>query len=63
MSLITSTLITTPFTVTFNNAETSKTFYNSSVKLITGDLLHLLVEYTGGNTNTAHDLSAQIDLY
>jgi hypothetical protein len=62
-SITTSGLITTPFTITFTNGQTTGTFYNSSVTLITGDLLHLLVSYTGGNGNTAHDLSSQIDLY
>ena len=62
-SIVTSTLITTPFTLTFTNSQISQTFYNSSITLVTGDLLHLLVSYTGGNANTGHDLSAQIDLY
>jgi hypothetical protein len=62
-SIVTAALITTPFTLTFINGEKSKTFYNSSVTLVTGDLLHLLVSYTGGNGNTGHDLSVQIDLY
>jgi len=62
-SIVTAALITTPFTLTFINGDTSKTFYNSSVTLVTGDLLHLLVSYTGGNGNTATDLSSQIDLY
>ena len=51
-SILTGTLITTPITVSY---------YNSTVRLITGDLLHLYL--LSPNGLNAHDLSAQIDLY
>ena len=41
----------------------SSNFYNGSVRLTTGDKLHLEIDYTGGNSNTAEDLSVQIDLF
>jgi hypothetical protein len=60
-SILTGELITTPITVSFGSSDTSLTYYNSTVRLITGDLLHLyLLSPNGVN---AHDLSAQIDLY
>lgn len=53
-------LINTPFTLTFAGIVKSLTFYDSSVTLITGDLLHLYI--TSSNSH-AYDLSEQIDLY
>jgi hypothetical protein len=57
------TITTSLFTLTFNNSDTFKTNYNSSLRLNTGDLIHLYITYTGGNGNTAHDLTCQIDLF
>jgi hypothetical protein len=56
------TIKTTPFTVTFAAGETNKTFYDSSVRLNTGDNIHVGVIYTGAN-NAAHDLTVQVDTF
>ena len=55
----------TPFTVSLGGATSpvSGNFYNSSVRLNTGDLLHLQITYTGNNNNLGADLSCQIDLF
>ena len=59
-----NTYTLTNFTIEFSNdGILSKSFYNSSVRLNTGDLLHLQITYTGGNSNNASDLSVQIDLF
>jgi hypothetical protein len=58
-----SLITTSPFTVTFSNAETSKSFYDSSLRLNTGDLIHLYISYTGGNSNTAADATVQLDMF
>jgi hypothetical protein len=60
-SILTGTLITTPISVSFGSTDRTVTFYNSTVTLITGDLLHLYI--LSPNGLNAHDLSAQIDLY
>ena len=57
------TITTSSFTVTFNNSDTFKSYYNSSLRLNAGDLIHLYITYSGGNGNTAHDLTCQIDLF
>jgi hypothetical protein len=57
------TITNTAFTVTISNTQTEGTFYNSSVSLNTGDKLHLFLTYSGGNSNNAHDITAQIDLF
>ena len=57
---------TTLFTYIFTGSTSpvSGNFYNSSTRLNTGDLLHLQITYTGvGNSNTAQDLSVQVDLF
>ena len=56
---------TTPFTVSLGGATSpvSGNFYNSSVRLNTGDLLHLQITYTGNNNNLGADLSCQVDLF
>ena len=59
-------LTITPFTVTLTGTDTSGTFYNSSLRLNTGDLIHLKMTYTsggGGNSNQSHDITVQIDLF
>jgi hypothetical protein len=55
--------VNTIFTVTFGPTDVGKTFYNGSVQFQIGDRLHVFVNYTGGNGNTAHDLSVQLDLF
>ena len=60
-----STLIVTDtsFNITFTDSNTFATFYNGSLKLNAGDLIHLYITYTGGNGNTGHDLTVQLDLF
>ena len=53
----------TIFTVTFNAGDVVKNFYNGSLSLNTGDRIHVELTYTGGNGNTAHDLTVQLDLF
>jgi hypothetical protein len=62
---LTGTITSTVFSVTLSGSVSPVTnrFYNSSLRLNTGDLLHLEIYYTGGNVNTAADLSCQIDLF
>ena len=56
-------LSNTPFTVTLVAGEKFKNFYDASLRLNTGDYLHVYLSYTGGNGNTAHDLTVQVDLF
>ena len=56
-------LTSTPFTVVFGATDIFKSFYNSSVSLNTGSRVHVQVSYTGGNVNTAHDLTVQLDMF
>lgn len=53
----------TAFTVTFTGTDRFMNFYNSSFSLNTGDSLHVYITYTGGNGNTAHDLTLQLDMF
>ena len=53
----------TEFTVTLNDAETFKNFYSSSHTMDVGDYINVQLSYTGNNTNTAHDLTVQLDLF
>jgi hypothetical protein len=54
----------TVFTITLNDTETTKTFYNGSVDFAVGDKVHVLIKYTGaGSTNLTHDISVQIDFF
>lgn len=55
------TQVETSFTVTLTNTQLQGTFYNSSFRCGTGDLIHLLLTFTGTKT-VAHDITAQIDL-
>ena len=55
--------LSTPFTVTFGPTDLTKSFYNNSVTLSAGDLINTYVSYTISGTNSAHDLTAQIDLF
>jgi hypothetical protein len=59
----TGTITDTVFTVTFGASDLVKNFYNASLRLNTGDRIHLYLSYTGNNDNTAHDLTVQIDTY
>jgi hypothetical protein len=53
----------TAFTVTLTNAETFKNFYSSSHTMNVGDYVNVQLSYTGGNANTASDLTVQLDLF
>jgi hypothetical protein len=56
--------IATPFTITFNGTDYSQSFYNASVNLNAGDLIHLYSTYTSGSpSNVAHDITCQVDLF
>jgi hypothetical protein len=57
------TLTDTVFTVTFGESNLNETFYNASVRLNTGDRLHVYITYTGNNGNNAHDLTVQLDTF
>jgi hypothetical protein len=59
----TGTITATPFTVVFDATATSGSFYDSSITLNTGDKLHVYISYIGGNGNTAHDATVQVDLF
>lgn len=53
----------TNYTITFSNAETTKSFYSGSQTFGVGDRIHVLVSYTGGNANTTHDITTQLDCF
>jgi hypothetical protein len=57
------TLTSTPFTVTFGETDLVVNYYDASVTVNTGDRVHVQLSYTGGNANTAHDLSVQLDMF
>ena len=57
------TLTSTPISVTLSGATLTGSYYNSSVRLNTGDRIHVKEVYTGGNQDTAHDLTVQLDLF
>ena len=54
-------IIPTLFEIEFTPSIIDTNFYNSSIRLNTGDKLLLYLSYTG--TTVAHDLIAQIDLF
>jgi hypothetical protein len=58
-----ATPINTPFTVTLNATDLYKNFYDGSVRLNTGDKIHVQLSYTGNNANNTHDLTVQIDTF
>jgi hypothetical protein len=62
-TLYTTGQISTPFTVTFGSTDTQKSFYNASQRCNTGDRVILYSSYTGGGSNTSHDITAQIDMF
>jgi hypothetical protein len=61
--LSTGVITNTPFTVTLTAGETNKEFYNASVRLNTGDRIHVQLLYTGGHGNDGHDLTVQVDMF
>jgi hypothetical protein len=56
------TITSTLFTVTFGATDTSKSFYNASQNLNSGDKLHVYLSGITGN-NSATDFSLQLDLF
>jgi hypothetical protein len=50
------------FTLAFGPTDTEKSFYSGSQTFGAGDLLHVLVIYTGAG-NTTSDISVQVDLF
>jgi len=56
-------ITSTVFTVTLGATDLFANFYNGSVNVGTGDRIHVEVSYTGGNGNTAHDLTVQVDMF
>lgn len=53
----------TGYTLVFADTDTNKTYYNSSQTFATGDKIHVFVSYTGGGSNTTHDISLQLDCF
>lgn len=56
----------TNYTLTFSNAETTKSFYSGSETFGSGDRIHLLVSYTGSpsaSANNTADITAQLDCF
>lgn len=52
------------YSLVFGATDTFKSYYNASQTFAAGDLLHLLVRYTGGGaSNLTTDISAQLDLF
>lgn len=62
IAMRTYSIIPTAFELTFIPNLTNVTFYNSSIRLNTGDRLLLYITYNGTIAN-AHDVTAQIDLF
>jgi hypothetical protein len=56
-------LTDTNFILSFTGTDLIKNLYDSSLRLNSGDLIHLYITYTGGNGNGGHDLTCQIDLF
>jgi hypothetical protein len=56
-------ITSTAFTVTFGATDLVQNYYNASVRVNTGDRIHIQVSYTGGNGNTSHDLTVQLDMF
>jgi hypothetical protein len=61
--IATGTVTDTAFTVTFGATDLVQTYYNASLRLTTGDRLHVYITYTGNNGNAAQDLTVQLDLF
>lgn len=53
----------TGYSVVLSNADVSGSFYSGSQTFGAGDFIHLQVQYTGGNANTTHDITAQLDCF
>lgn len=53
----------TGYTLVFTGSDTAKSYYSSSQDFVNGDRIHVLVSYTGGNSNTSHDLTVMLDCF
>jgi len=51
------------YSVTFGATGTDSSIYNVSQTFGSGDLIHVQLAYTGGNGNTAQDLTVQLDCF
>jgi len=61
--IATGTITDSAFTVTLSGTTVVANYYNSSLRLATGDRVHVYVSYTGNNSNLAHDLTVQLDMF
>ena len=61
--IATGTITDSAFTVTLSGTDVVTNYYNSSLRLATGDRVHVYVSYTGNNANTGHDLTVQLDMF
>jgi hypothetical protein len=62
----TGTKVDTVFTITLTGTATTDSFYNASLSLATGDLIHVYLTYFnrgGANTLASDDLTVQVDLF
>jgi hypothetical protein len=59
----TTTIIDTSFNVIYGSTDLSMNYYDASTRLTTGDKIHLRLTNTGGNSNNAHDLTVQLDMF
>lgn len=57
------TIADTVYTVTLSDGTLVASKYDASVDFAAGDKVHLNVSYTGGNANTTHDITAQLDFF
>ena len=56
------TVTDTPFTVTLTDTQKIGSFYNASVQLNAGDLIHVQMIFAGAS-NIANDITVQVDLF
>jgi hypothetical protein len=57
------TIASTIYSIPIVDGSTIGTKYDGSVDFAAGDKVHLNVTYTGGNANTTHDITAQLDFF
>ena len=55
-------IVDTSFSVVLSDDDLEGTYYNSSYRCGTGDLIHMYIDFSGNKT-AAHDVTAQIDLF
>lgn len=53
----------TNYSLVFSNSDTQKSFYSGSQTFSAGDKIHVFVSYTGGASNTSHDITVQLDCF